>query len=262
MANPDGTPIWFELTTGDQDAAGDFCRAVFGWSIAPSPMAEHGGYRIASAPDGEGIAGLMAAEGGMPTGWLIYFGVADVDAAAARIAELGGAIHMGPQDIPHVGRFAYATDPQGVGFYIMRGASPEDSTAFKQMAGEAGVGHGVWVELATPDPDAALAFYGALFGWAKQGAMPMGDMGDYTFIGRHADDRPGAMMSSTATGAPPRWTMYFQVSDIDAAIAAAQAEGGALLQGPDEIPGGSFSASIADAAGLPVGVVGPRAKGA
>lgn len=258
MANPDGTPIWFELATRDQDASQAFYEPLSGWTIAPSPMLEHGGYRLASAPDGEGVAGLMAADGDMPTGWLIYFAATDVDAAAERVKALGGAIHVGPQDIPHVGRFAYATDPQGVGFYIMRGSSPADSTAFKQMSGDAGLGHGVWVELATPDPDGALDFYGKLFGWSKQGAMPMGPMGDYTFIGRGEDDRPGAIMSSTTTGAPPRWSVYFQVADIDAAVAQAKAGGGTLLQGPDEIPGGAFSANIADPHGLSVGIVGPR----
>ena len=258
MTNPQGTPIWFELSTPDVDAARDFYAAVAGWTIAPSPMAEHGGYLIASTAAGDGVSGIMTPPQEAPgfPGWAVYFGVEDVDATAARVRELGGAVAFGPMDIPHVGRFAMVTDPQGVVFTIMRGDSPEDSRAFAQ-APEA-MGHGVWIELATPDPDGAFVFYGALFGWEKAGAMPMGEMGEYAFIGRGEDFRPGAVMSSATTGAPARWNWYVNVPDIDAAIATAQAKGGTLLQGPDEIPGGDYSANLADPQGHQIGLVGPR----
>lgn len=264
MANPDGTPIWFELTTPDQDAAKTFYEATIGWTIAASPMAEHGDYLIANAADGSGVAGLMAPPPGAPasSGWSIYFGTADVDAAAERVKTLGGAIQFGPMDIPKVGRFAVVSDPQGVVFSLMTGDSPEDSTAFKQGPGN--FGHGVWIELATPDPDGAFAFYGALFGWSKAGAMPMGDMGEYAFIGAGPDGAStidgtlGAVMSSKTTGAPARWNNYFHVTDIDAAIATAKEKGGTLLQGPDQIPGGDYSANIRDPHGAQIGLVGPR----
>ncbi|MFW2850625.1 VOC family protein [Sphingomonas sp. TX0543] len=258
MSNADGTPVWFELTTPDQDGSQEFYAAVAGWTIAASPLAEHGGYRLATAPDGEQVAGMMTpppGTEGMP-GWALYLGTGDVDAAAARVKELGGAVHFGPMDIPHVGRFAVVADPQGVAFSLMTGSSPEESRAFARAPG--GIGHGVWIELATPDPDGAFAFYGKLFGWEKAGAMPMGDMGDYAFIGKGDDFRPGAVMSSSGSGAPARWTWYVHVPAIDAAIAAATARGGALLQGPDPIPGGDFSAKITDSHGFEIGLVGPR----
>ncbi|WP_188910580.1 VOC family protein [Aureimonas endophytica] len=260
MVDPDGTPVWFELVTPDQDQAQVFYEAVAGWSVATSPMPEHGGYRIASARDGDGVAGLMARRGEMPTGWTLYFAAEDVDALAEKVRALGGRVHAGPMDIPHVGRFAAASDPQGVSFSIMRIAGTGAATAFRQsMPGDlSSVGHGVWIELATPDPEAAFDFYGRLFGWTKAGAMPMGDMGDYAFIGMGADVRPGAVMSSATTGAPARWNWYVQVPDIDAALAAARDKGGDVLQGPDEIPGGAFSANVRDAQGFRIGLVGPR----
>lgn len=258
MANPDGTPIWFELVSADPAKAQPFYEAVAGWTVTASPMPEHGDYRLGNAADGAGVAGLMAAQPGMSTGWTIYFAAADVDAMAERVKQHGGRVHAGPMDIPHVGRFAAVADPQGVTFSIMTGASPQDSAAFKQAMDGTGAGHAVWIELATPDPDAALDFYGKLFGWSQQGAMPMGDMGDYTFVGASEQNRPGAIMSSATTGAPARWNWYVEVPDIDAAVATAKAKGGTLIQGPDAIPGGSFSANVTDAEGLAVGLVGPR----
>lgn len=268
MANPAGTPIWFELTAADIDAAERFYSAVAGWTVAPSPVAEHGGYRIAAARDGDGIAGLMTPPPGAPAmpGWSVYFAADDVDAAAERVRALGGQIHFGPMDIPQVGRFAVAADPQGVAFTLMRGSSPEDSRAFRQSGGSDTIGHAVWVELATPDPNAAFGFYGDLFGWTKAGAMPMGPMGDYAFIGTaasasaNATGGPGAVMSSALTGAPARWNWYIHVADIDSAISTAKAQGGALIQGPDQIPGGDYSANITDPAGNQIGLVGPRSQ--
>ena len=260
MPPAEGTPIWFELNASDPDAAQAFYEAVAGWRVAPSPMPEHGGYRIAEA-DGAPVAGIrrpMPEAPGLP-GWAVYLATSDVDALASRAVDLGGAVRFGPVDIPHVGRFAMVSDPQGVVFAAMNPARPGASRAFGPvpLEMERTRGHGVWIELATPDPAAALAFYGALFGWEKLGAMPMGDLGEYAFIGR-GDLRPGAVMSSAATGAPARWNWYIHVADIDAALATVRAAGGTVLQGPDPIPGGSYAANIADPAGHQLGLAGPR----
>ncbi|MHA6723838.1 VOC family protein [Sphingomonas sp. RS2018] len=272
MADPMGTPIWFELSTAEPDAAQNFLERVVGWRFATSPLPEHGGYRMGGPGEHDAVAGLMdggSTAGGLP-GWSIYLAADDVDAAAARVNELGGTVHFGPADIPQVGRFAVVADPQGVIFTLMRGDSPEDSRAFVQAADGSVEGRGVWIELATPDPDGAFAFYGALFGWTKAGAMPMGPMGDYAFIGAAGPTPdcpdaqatgPGAIMSSSLTNAPARWNWYVHVPDIDVAVAAAKDAGGTLFQEPMQIPGGEYSANIADAQGHQLGLVGPR-KGA
>ena len=54
----------------------------------------------------------------MPSFWLPYFLVADVDASSEKAKALGGQIHFGPQDIPGTGRFAVIADPQGAAFSI------------------------------------------------------------------------------------------------------------------------------------------------
>ena len=62
MQNIDSTPIWFELNTADEAKAQHFYAAttgwMTGWTIAPSPMVEHGDYLIAGAPDDAAIAGI------------------------------------------------------------------------------------------------------------------------------------------------------------------------------------------------------------
>ena len=262
MADPNGTPVWFELTTQDQDKAQAFYQAVAGWTVSESPAPEHGGYRLAKASQGGSVAGIMKPPPGMDglPGWVIYFATDDVDAAAARVQQLGGVIHFGPMDIPLVGRFATVADPQGVAFQIITSSSPEPSTAFRQVApgGTEGLGHGVWIDLATPDPNGALDFYGKLFGWENKGAMPMGDHGDYIFIGTGDDVRLGGVMSSRTTGSPACWNWYVHVPDIDNAVEVTQAQGGTILQQPTPIPGGGYSAKIQDAQGHQIGLVGRR----
>ncbi len=254
MTNLTGTPIWYELMTSDADGAQAFYADVVGWTIAPSGMAATGDYRILTAADCEGVGGLMRlpAAAPMQPGWFAYIGVDDVDVMAGRIAQLGGTIHMPPQDIPGVGRFAFVADPQGLAFYIMRGSSPQQSPAFHVTA----PGHCGWNELVTTDHKAALAFYRELFDWRNSESMPMGEMGDYCFID-HAGQRIGAVFTAGA-GWPTRWSCYFNVPSIDAAIVRITTGGGRLTMGPHEVPGGMHIVMGTDPQGAAFALVGGR----
>ncbi len=254
MSNPQGTPIWYELLTTDADAAQAFYAEVVGWTIAPLGMPENGDYRILTAPDGQGVGGLTALAEGAPMkpGWLSYIGVDDVDTTAGRITQLGGAVLMGPMDIPGVGRFAFVTDPQGMAFYIMRGDSPAESHPFHVT----GHGHCGWNELVTSDHKAALSFYGQLFDWENNETMPMGDMGDYAFIDHHGT-RIGAAMTA-GSGWPTRWSYYFNVPSIDAAKERIERAGGTVTNGPHEVPGGMHIIMGNDPQGIAFALVGGK----
>ena len=165
MPNPPGTPIWYELMSPDPDASKAFYEPVVGWTVHPSAPGPD--YRMITAADGM-VGGLMhlgpeMLAGGARPGWLVYVGVDDPDATFAQARTLGAQPFVPPTDIPGVGRFALLADPQGAPFYIMRGAGDATSGVF--AGGEnARQGHVAWNELSTPDRQAALEFYGALFG--------------------------------------------------------------------------------------------------
>ncbi len=254
MKNREGTPIWYELMTQTPDGAQDFYGKVMGWSYETMPGMD---YRICGATPTEAVAGIMKTPEGAPFGsvWFVYFGVEDVDATAEKIKTLGGAIHMEPKDIPGVGRFAFAADPQGAMFYVMRGESDEASKAFMPMT----TGHFCWNELVTSDQNAALEFYGKLFGFEVGGSMSMGPkMGDYTFI-VHDGVGIGGAMNAFEEGAQPYWNFAIQVADIDVAKKAIEEAGGTVRMGPHELPNDSgWLIQATDPQGAKIMFSGPR----
>lgn len=256
MTNPHGTPIWYELQATDAESARAFYQAVVGWTIPPRGE-EAVDYRMIATPDGHagGLAGM--AEGQRPScirpGWQVYFGVDDVDASAAQITAAGGTVHLPPADLPGVGRIAFASDPQGISFYVMRGATEgATSTAWSPD----GLGKCNWNELVTPDQEGAHAFYAQVFGWRFPDRMAMPALGDYVFVDA-AGQGIGATMTQDPSGQPSGWHFYFRVADIDAAAEAFAAHGGTVFMGPMEVPGGDRILFGADPGGAPVGLVGP-----
>jgi predicted enzyme related to lactoylglutathione lyase len=255
MTNPHGTPIWYELVTPDQDASKAFYDAVIGWTIEDKGAAPMD-YRMIATADGGFVGGTMKLSdemkaGGMRPRWLFYIGVDDVDATAEAIKAKGGQVQMGPFDLEGVGRMAFVADPQGIPFYIMRGASDENSTAWDRM----GMGKCNWNELSTPDQQGAHAFYAEVFGWTYPDKMPMGEMGDYWFVAA-AGETIGATMTHRE-GPPPAWQFYFRAPDVDAAKATVEASGGTVHAGPMEVPGGDWIIVASDPHEVIFGVVSP-----
>ncbi|MEO7634316.1 MAG: VOC family protein [Sphingomicrobium sp.] len=260
MPNPHGSFIWYELLSPDVDASKAFYDAVVGWKIDTRSNFPNG-YRMIGRGDGKFAGGILPltdelrGHGARPV-WLGYIGVDDVDATVTAVTSDGGAALMPAFDIPDVGRVAMLADPQGAPFYVMRGASDEDSDVFSADHPQ----HVRWNELATTDPDTAIAFYTRHFGWVQEGDMDMGEMGKYRFL-QHGGIGIGAVMRKPPQVPVSLWTYYIGVDDIDRAAAAVTAGGGQILFGPMEIPGGEFSLNAMDPQGVGLGLVGPRKNG-
>jgi len=92
-----------------------------------------------------------------------------------------------------------------------------------------------WNELMTTDPKAAMAFYGALFGW-KFDSMEMGQ-GAYAVV-KVADAGIGGIMKTppSAAAMPPSWCGYVTVDDIDETARRCVSLGGKVLVPPTDIP--------------------------
>lgn len=250
--------VWYELMTRDLAAAEAFYRQAIGWTIADSGMPGMK-YSIFSAGS-TGVGGMMtlpddAAARGVPPNWCGYVGVPDVDAMAARVTAAGGSIHHAPADIPGVGRLAVAADPHGAVFCLFRGNM--DAMPPQPPAGTPGlIG---WHELYADDLDAAWAFYGSLFGWTRAEAIDMGPgMGAYQLFAAGGPAPIGGMMKRPPQVPAACWLYYVNVDAIDAAAARAQAGGGQVINGPMQVPGGSWIAQCVDPQGAMFAMVAPK----
>jgi predicted enzyme related to lactoylglutathione lyase len=115
-----GAPAWHELYARNFPAQIEFYTTVFGWST--QVLGDTADFRYSTfGPEGTPVGGVFDADAmlpeGVPSHWMIYFGVDDADAASARVIELGGTVVRDPWD-SEFGRFAQVTDPQG-GLFLL-----------------------------------------------------------------------------------------------------------------------------------------------
>lgn len=114
-----GSFFWNELVTPDPDGCKTFYAELVGWKVRDVDLPPGPGpatYSIFMVGDRD-VGGMfkMAGPGwqGVPPHWMAYVAVDDVDAACAKVAGLGGRVHVQPTDIPNVGRFCVIADPTG-----------------------------------------------------------------------------------------------------------------------------------------------------
>ncbi len=123
VANEANTYGWSELITTDLDASKAFYGAVFGWGAAdqgpPGGPPAYTEWKVAD----RSVGGMMLKHGDMPAdmppSWGVYFMVDDVNAAVAKVKELGGAVFVEPTEI-EPGTFAVVADNVGAVFNILQ----------------------------------------------------------------------------------------------------------------------------------------------
>ena len=193
------------------------------------------------------VAGVLTVPPGTqaPPFWAMYVGVPKLEEARAHIVRLGGREHSAVIDIPSIGRMQMVADPQGAAFYIYEPATTEFPPEAAPEIGEAS-----WHELMTTDAPAAMKFYQDVFGWEPSEAMDMGALGKYQMFNR-PHGMIGGMMNRPPELAhvPPHWAIYFRVPEINAAIERIKANGGKILNGPMEVPGGDWIVNAMDPQG-------------
>ncbi len=121
LVNEPGTVVWNELIT-DNPAVVSFYERVLGVTTATAEMGEgkYTMFQVAGREVGGTTPPMME---GVPNHWHVYFSVADADASAAKIQELGGSVMVAPFDTP-IGKMAVVTDPQGAVFSLFQASAP------------------------------------------------------------------------------------------------------------------------------------------
>src|SRR6478672_8346033 len=246
-----GRPVWYELMTTDISAAEKFYDKVIGWSSAPFEGSPDP-YTLFKRSGDVQVAGLMKRPDGMnmPPFWSMYVAVPKLEEAVAHIKRLGGGELSPVIDVPTIGRMQMMKDPQGAAFYIIQPMSTGERPETAPEVGEAS-----WHELMTTDWPAAMKFYKEVFGWQPSEAMDMGPMGKYQMFNR-PHGMIGGMMNKPPEMAnvPPNWQIYFRVPDVHAAAERVKANGGKILNGPMEVPGGDWVVTAMDPQGAAFGL--------
>jgi predicted enzyme related to lactoylglutathione lyase len=244
-----GVPCWVDTAQPDPEAANAFYGGLFGWkldNVAPPEAPVK--YFVAQLAGGT-VAGIGSLPPGDPNGvrWDTYVWVDDADETTAKVRAAGGTVLREPYDVGDSGRTAVLADPEGAIFCIWQGGTHRGADVVNE--------HGSvnFNNLQVRDPEAASAFYGAVFGWELLGigdgtmwALP--GYGD--FLERR---RPGMREQMAAMGAPERfedvvaslsripddqpdtpahWGVLFGANDADAVAARASELGGTVVVAP------------------------------
>jgi predicted enzyme related to lactoylglutathione lyase len=113
-----------------------------------------------------------------------------------------------------------------------------------------------WVDLGTPDTEAAAAFYGGLFGWTihlderpEAGGYGLATLRGLNVAGVMAQMNPG----------PPYWAVYVAVTDADETAAKITDNGGTVAMGPMDVMDAGRMAVAQDPLGTFFGIWQARA---
>lgn len=244
-----GSPIWLDLTSPDTERARAFYGAVFDWRFV-SAGPEAGGYGFLQQ-DGETVAALgPPAEQDAEPAWTTYFRSDDVRATARTVAGTGGGVRLPPTNMGG-GLLARFTDPQGARFAVLQCDRGLQRTSRD--------GTLLWTELHTADPEAAIHFYGTLFGWRHEEMSAPGLAYRVLSVrdGEQAAGAFGGVAPLQGEPAAAAWVPYFAVADPDATEAAVRANGGGVVMSPQDLPGVGRVAWLRDPAGAVFAVLKP-----
>lgn len=241
--------VWYEHMTDDLDKAVAFYSAVVGWQIKDSGM-PHMRYMMfgRAGIDVGGMSSWSSMGQVRPAQWIGHIYTPDVAAATNAVVAEGGQQLRPPAEVPHVGSFSVVADPQGAQYQLFQ---PNQQYAPPRL-GPADLGGVGWRELVTTDWPKAWEFYSSHYGWTKDATVDMGSRGLYQTFTLDAGSG-GGMMNLTpemqAAGAVPAWLFYFTIEDIKAGAQRVTDNGGTVLNGPMQVPGGGWILTAADSQG-------------
>lgn len=246
---------WYELLTTDMAAAKAFYGSVVGWGVqdAATPQFAYNIFTVGKAP----VCGLMdlpddARKKGATPRWVGYVAVDDVDGVVDRLRRLGGTVYVPPTD-SNIGRIAVVADPQTATLAMVDGLKAGGQVVELDRVGRVG-----WHELFASDAKTAWAFYRELFGWEKAEAEA-GPMESYQLFST-GGQTAGGIFTKLPRAPVPFWLYYFNVADLGVALQRVKTAGGQVLQGPVEMPDGSWIARCVDPQGAMFALQGHRSE--
>lgn len=216
-----GQFVWTDLSTYHIDAGRADYAAWFNWSFTTNnnyAMAQLSGHNIAAIYP---MPSRMA-EINMPSFWMSYVRVANIDNAVKAAQQHQGAIiEVKPQWFDNQARVALVRDPSGAGFTLYEG--PDITPAVQ------GCGTVVNRYLHVADIGQITDFYEDLFGWSF---TPQPDRPWPTFKIQHPDGHNIAVVEAVPDiikGKFNYWMPCFGVDSVDVCSQLIQQNEGSCL---------------------------------
>jgi uncharacterized protein len=243
-----GVPCWVAGVHPDPAAAARFYTELFGWEAEDLMPADSSESYTVCRLRGRDVAALVSA-GPTPAPpspiWGTHVWVDSADEATAAARDAGGTVVAEPFDSPGGGRVAVIADPSDGVFGLWEPQGHEGAQLVNEPS--------AWAMslLSTPDPEAAKAFYGDLFGWTTESFGPATLFRLSGYVGGEPSQPvPRDVIAVMVEGeAPAVWRPDFWVADIDAAVETASAQGGTTVAPPYDAAPNMKQAVLADPQG-------------
>jgi len=230
------TFVWSDLSTFDIQATRAFYNQCFGWDYQ-----EIDNDYVLCEADKQAVGGLYTMPEkfqsiGMPSFWMSYIKVPNIQQVVRAAQEHGGKVEIQPQNAPGGGLITLIRDPAGAGFTCYEGDDPggRDTTG--------GIGRMVWNELHVSDIAKIESFYTCVFGWVVK---PGGGTDRYLIYASPHDTEAFAgiqISSNSVKGDKEYWGVYFSVNCLSTASKYVEQFGGKIVA---EQPLGSERAVLA-----------------
>lgn len=215
------TFIWADLSTFDIRKAKRFYQACFGWTYQ-----NIGENYLLCQVDQTPSAGLYTMPEkfqniGMPSFWMSYIQVNDINSITQAAEKNGAKIELSPQAAPGGGQVALIRDPAGAGFTCYEGEGFGDDSFTdtpSQMA---------WNELFVSDLSKVESFYSTVFNWT---ISPSSDKNRHDIFSSSGDKIAGlSVVSNELKGDKEYWGVYFGVENLQLAAEKISGLGGSIV---------------------------------
>ena len=215
-----GNFTWVDLSTFNVEEAKTFYLSVFEWNFTDGDSSY-----VNCSKNSAPCAGLYEMPEffqkiNMPSFWMTYISVSDIDSIVSKAKEFGGKVEL--EETNALGRIALIRDPAGAGFTCYEGASKAiDHQNSKD-------GQWCWSELFISDISRVNKFYTGLFGWIFELDS---DSTDRYSILKEGGERIGSVQvaSNEIRGDKEFWGVFFKVKKAKKALAEIHKLGGSKV---------------------------------
>ncbi|NWF49993.1 MAG: VOC family protein [Ignavibacteriaceae bacterium] len=111
-----GSLGWFDLTVQDAETVKNFYSKVIGLKPEPVSMGDYDDYNMNSPDSGRTVTGICHRKGvnsDLPSQWLIYFNVENIEESIKACTQNGGKVLVPPKDLGNYGKYCVIQDPAG-----------------------------------------------------------------------------------------------------------------------------------------------------